>query len=268
VFASSADGIDALDLDHATVAGTPSWRYVTTLLPSRAGAQVLSTAYPLPPGALQGVRARFRYGGAAAPCGTVLADGTTIVDSYDDHDDLAFSVPFTPNAVRDAALKVPRCTDGKFYCDSGALLDGRAALGPEANAPNTLRSACADGATGAYHVEPSIDAIRVYSSDANMLAAGKTVVAEVETFASDTWADEAIDLYRTNDALAATPTWAFVATLSPSRPGLQTLAAELTLGTGVVQAIRASHRAATATANACSSGTTDDHDDLAFGVLP
>ncbi|HSM91345.1 MAG TPA: hypothetical protein VLT47_00580 [Anaeromyxobacteraceae bacterium] len=42
----------------------------------------------------------------------------------------------------------------------------------------------------------------------------------------------------------------------------------MVLGTGAVRAIRASHRAATATASACSSGTADDHDDLAFGVAP
>ncbi|MGB8930386.1 MAG: Ig-like domain-containing protein, partial [Anaeromyxobacteraceae bacterium] len=268
VFASSAYGADALDLYQATVAGSPSWRHVATLLPSRAGTQVLSTTYVLPPGALQAVRARFRYGGAAASCGTVLGDGTVVADSYDDHDDLAFSVPFTPNAARDAALKVPRCTDGKFYCDSGALLDGRAALGPEANSPNTLRSGCADGATGAYHVAPSTDAIRIYTAGATPLAAGKPVVAEVEIFASDAWVDEAIDLYLTNDALAPTPSWTYAATLTPHRAGRQVLSVELVLGTGAVQAIRASHRAATATANACSSGSTDDHDDLAFGVAP
>lgn len=94
VFASSAYGLDALDLYHATVSGsgTPSWSYLTTLLPSRAGPQVLSTVYPLPPGAGQGLRARFRYAGSEAPCGTVLEDGTIVTDSYDDHDDLAFGV--------------------------------------------------------------------------------------------------------------------------------------------------------------------------------
>jgi hypothetical protein len=46
-------------------------------------------------------------------------------------------------------------------CDSGSLLDGRATLGPESNAPNTLGSSCADGKKGAYHVDSSVDAIVV-----------------------------------------------------------------------------------------------------------
>src|SRR6266540_956294 len=268
VFSSSAYGADALELYHATAADAPAWRHVATLLPSHAGLEVLSTTYRLPPGALQAVRARFRYGGTAAPCGTVLANGSVVTGLYDDHDDLGFAVPFGANAVRDASLKVPCCTDGKFYCDSGVLLDGRAALGPEVKAPNTLRSACADGAAGVYHVDPSIDALRVYSADAVPLSAGQTVVAEVEVFASDAFSDEAIDVYLSDDASAVAPTWTWVATLSPDRPGTQTLSAELTLGTGAVQAIRASHRDAAASAEACSAGPTDDHDDLAFDVAP
>ncbi len=268
VFSSSAYGADALELYHATAADAPAWRHVATLLPSHAGLEVLSTTYRLPPGALQAVRARFRYGGSAAPCGTVLANGSVVTGLYDDHDDLGFAVPFGANAARDASLKVPRCTDGKFYCDSGVLLDGRAALGPEVKAPNTLRSACADGAAGVYHVDPSIDALRVYSADAVPLSAGQTVVAEVEVFASDAFSDEAIDVYLSDDASAVAPTWTWVATLSPDRPGTQTLSAEVTLGTGAVQAIRASHRDAAASAEACSAGPTDDHDDLAFDVAP
>jgi subtilisin family serine protease len=268
VFASSAYDADALELYHATSADSPAWRHVATLLPARAGLQVLSTTYRLPPGALQAVRARFRYGGIAAPCGTVIANGNVVSGIYDDHDDVAFSVPFAANASRDPALKVPRCTDGTFYCDSGALLDGRAGLGPEPHAPNTLRSSCADGPAGAYHVDPSIDALRVYSADATPLAAGQTVVAEVQVFASDTFADEAVDLYVTDDAMAVSPAWTFVATLSPERPGMQTLAAELPLGTGAVQAIRASHRDAAALPDPCTTGAMDDHDDLAFDVAP
>jgi hypothetical protein len=259
VFASSAYGADALDLYSATTSAWPSWHHVATLLPSRAGLQVLSTVYRVPPGAQQALRARFRYGGVEGPCGA---------GGYDDHDDLAFAVPFSANASRDATLKVPRCTDGRFYCDSGVLLDGRAGLGPEAHAPNTLREACADGAAGTYHVDPSIDAIRVYSADATPLASGQTVVAEVQIFASDTFEDEAIDVYICDDSVATSPTWTWMATLMPIASGVQTLAAELTLGSGSVQAIRASHRAAADAAVACSAGVNDDHDDLAFNVLP
>ncbi len=268
VFASSAFDADELDLYHATGADSPAWRWVATLRPARAGLQVLSATYRLPPGALQAVRARFRYGGTASPCGTLTTDGTPIAGLYDDHDDLAFAVPFVANASRDASLRVPRCTDKGFYCDSGTLLDGRAGLGPEAHAPNTLRASCADGAAGTYHVEPSIDGVRVYTPDATPLAVGTRAVAEVDVFASSAWADEAVDLHVTDDALAATPVWTHAATLSPAASGLQTLAAEIRLGTGLVQAVRASYRSAAATPQACSTGATDDHDDLAFDVRP
>lgn len=148
------------------------------------------------------------------------------------------------------------------------LLDGRAGLGPEAHAPNTLQGACADGAAGVYRVDPSIDALRVYTADLTPLAAGKTVVAEVQVFASDAWADEAIDLHLADDALAPSPTWTWVATLAAGRPGAQTLAAEITFGPGGVQALQASHRAAAGAPAACATGALDDNDDLAFDVLP
>ncbi len=268
VFASSAFDADALDLFAATTADAPAWRWIATLRPQRAGLQVLSTTYPLPPGALQAVRARFRYGGTAGACGTLTASGTLVRGLYDDHDDLAFAVPFVANASRDATLRVPRCTDGRFYCDSGTLLDGRAALGPEAHAPNTLRDACADGPAGAYHADPSIDAVRVYSAGAARLAAGARVVAEVDVWASDAWADEAVDVHVTDDPRSAAPTWTYVGTMSPTAAGRQTLATELDLGAGAVQAVRASYRSAAATPQECSAGATDDHDDLAFDVAP
>jgi subtilisin family serine protease len=81
VWAYSSFGSDRLDLYYAANASAPVWTFVATLAPSAAGAQVLSATYTLPPGNLQAVRARFRYGGSATPCAT---------GSYDDHDDLVF----------------------------------------------------------------------------------------------------------------------------------------------------------------------------------
>jgi aminopeptidase S len=51
------------------------------------GAQTLSANYTLPSGALQAVRARFRYQGAASSCAT---------GAYIDHDDLVFAVSSPP----------------------------------------------------------------------------------------------------------------------------------------------------------------------------
>ena len=77
----------------------------TTIVPPAAGAQTLSATYTLPSGALQAVRARFRYQGSASACTT---------GGYIDHDDLVFAVTSTPvrhrlrGHVRDGARAGPR----------------------------------------------------------------------------------------------------------------------------------------------------------------
>ncbi len=83
VWAYSSYTSDKLDLYRASNANSPSWTYIGTLTPTKAGAQTLSATYTLPSGTLQAVRARFRYGGSASACGS---------GSYNDHDDLIFAV--------------------------------------------------------------------------------------------------------------------------------------------------------------------------------
>jgi len=87
VWAWTTPSADHLDLYYAANAASPTWNFVGTLTPTTAGAQVLSATYTLPAGAQQAVRARFRYTGSAAPCGT---------GAYDDHDDLVFAVSTAP----------------------------------------------------------------------------------------------------------------------------------------------------------------------------
>ncbi len=83
VWAYSTFSSDKLDLYYTANAASPTWTFLATLAPTVAGAQTLSATYTLPAGALQAVRARFRYQGAATACAT---------GSYIDHDDLAFAV--------------------------------------------------------------------------------------------------------------------------------------------------------------------------------
>jgi hypothetical protein len=83
VWAWTTPAQDKLDLYYAANADSPSWTFITTLTPTAAGAQAMSATYTLPAGTLQAVRARFRYQGSAAACGT---------GAYDDHDDLVFAV--------------------------------------------------------------------------------------------------------------------------------------------------------------------------------
>src|SRR5512134_2089929 len=83
VWAWTTPSADRLDLYYAADANGPSWTFLATLTPAAAGAQTLSATYTLPAGALQAVRARFRYQGTAAACAT---------GGYIDHDDLVFAV--------------------------------------------------------------------------------------------------------------------------------------------------------------------------------
>src|ERR1039458_9834575 len=83
VWAYSGFTSDALDLYYAANANSPSWVFIKTIVPTKAGAQSLSATFTLPTGSLQAVRAQFRYLGRASSCTT---------GSYNDHDDLIFAV--------------------------------------------------------------------------------------------------------------------------------------------------------------------------------
>ncbi|HEX7830537.1 MAG TPA: IPT/TIG domain-containing protein, partial [Thermoanaerobaculia bacterium] len=85
VWAYSEFASDHLDLYYASNASAPSWTYLTTLTPTVAGLQQLSTQYTLPSGSsVQAIRGVFRFNGSASSCGTN--------SGYDDYDDLAFAV--------------------------------------------------------------------------------------------------------------------------------------------------------------------------------
>ncbi len=83
VWAWSGYTSDSLDLYYAANANSPSWVFIGTIKPTKAGAQSLSATFTLPTGSLQAVRAQFRYLGRASACNA---------GSYNDHDDLIFAV--------------------------------------------------------------------------------------------------------------------------------------------------------------------------------
>jgi F5/8 type C domain-containing protein len=169
----------------------------------------------------------------------------------------------THTAAYDAALKAPRCTGPAGECDSGALLVGRDSIigGPEPNQPNTINDSCGDGTLGTFHVDESIDHLRIVTVDGGSFAPGKTVriLTTVWSFASDF-----LDLYYASDA--ATPSWTYLTTIIPADVrGLQTLSATYVLPAGATQAVRAVFRFG-GSPSVCTSGVFDDHDDLVFGV--
>jgi hypothetical protein len=167
-------------------------------------------------------------------------------------------------ATYDATLRAPRCADVGSSCDSGpSLLLGRGTRGPEPNQPNTINASCADGNSGTFHSDESNDRIKVQTLDATPFAAGKTVRVDATVWAWTTPSADHLDLYYA--ANATSPSWTFIATLTPSAAGAQTLSATYTLPPGALQAVRARFRY-NGSAAACGTGSYNDHDDLVFAV--
>jgi hypothetical protein len=152
------------------------------------------------------------------------------------------------SASYDSSLQAPMCTGAASGCSSGTLLNGRASLGPELNAPNTLRgSTCADGTMGTYRMDESVEQVRVSTVDGSTLEVGKQMRVEVTVWAYS--ASNNLDLYYTADATQ--PVWNYITTLGATGPGLQTLSTTYTLPSGRgVQAVRAAFRWAVAPAPA------------------
>jgi len=163
-------------------------------------------------------------------------------------------------ATFDPTLHAPRCAPGKS-CDSGALIDGRGLLGPEPNQPNTI-DGCADGASGTYHSDESVDRVKISTLDGGGLAPGKTVRIEATVWAWSTPASDWLDFYSAADATA--PTWTQIgSSLQPTAAGVQVLSTTFTLPSGNLQAVRASFRYQ-GSPGACGTGSYDDRDDLVF----
>jgi len=167
------------------------------------------------------------------------------------------------SAAFDATLKAPKCASVGSSCDSGAsLILGRATLGPEPNRPNTIGGTCLDGTSGAFHVDESIDRLKVVSVDGSGFAPGKTVRIEATVWVWGASQDR-LDLYFTGNA--SMPSWTLIGTLAPTATGLQTLTATYTLPAGALQAVRGNFRYQ-GSASPCASGTYNDRDDLVFAV--
>jgi hypothetical protein len=167
-------------------------------------------------------------------------------------------------ATFDAALQAPRCAVVGSSCDSGAtLLLGRDGRGPEPNQPNTINDSCADGTSGTFHADESNDRLKVSTVDGTSFAPGKMVRVEASVWAWTTPSADRLDLYYA--ANAASPSWTFLATLTPTVAGASTLSATYALPSGGLQAVRARFRYQ-GSATPCGTGSYNDHDDLVFAV--
>jgi subtilisin family serine protease len=190
-----------------------------------------------------------------------------VAKAYDAGGNVGSSAAVTVNvnnpgiASYDASLKAPRCAELGAYCDTGTLVKGRGAIGPEANAPNTINNSCADGNSGTYQNDESLERIRISSVDGSPLAPGKQAKVEFTVWAWSTGTSDSLDIYYTGNA--NNPTWTFLATLKPAAGGSQVLSATYTLPAGSLQAVRGNFRYS-GTAGACTTGSYDDRDDLVF----
>ena len=191
------------------------------------------------------------------------AAGVVVSDQGVTTRDLALqSVSFTP-AAYGPTLKAPECAAPGAGCDSGTLLTGRASIpgGPEPNQPNTILNTCADGALGTFHVQPSLDRIKLYALDGGVFTPGKTVRIQTTVWASSSL--DRLDLYYATDA--SNPAWTFLTTLTPPGLGVQLLSATYVLPAGPLQAVRGNFRNS-GSAGSCTTGSLDDRDDLIFAT--
>lgn len=168
-------------------------------------------------------------------------------------------------AAYSSTYKAPACGSGGKSCDSGAvLLNGRGNLsgGVEPNQPNTINNSCADGSTGTYHKDESIDRMSIATADSAALASGKSVTISVTVWCFGT--TDSLDLYYTSNA--SSPSWTSLGSQTCTAGGVaKTFTKTYTLPTGANQAVRGNFRYSGA-ASSCTSGNYNDHDDLVFGV--
>ncbi len=168
------------------------------------------------------------------------------------------------SATFDTNLLAPSCTSAGSGCETGTLLNGVGSAGPESNAPNTINNSCADGTSGTYLTDESIENINVYTLDGGVFAAGATVQVDVTVWAWNSGSADKLDLYYASDANS--PSWQPIQTsITMPGGGAQTLSATYVLPAGAMQAVRANFRYQ-GSASSCSTGSYDDHDDVAFFV--
>ncbi|WP_243336959.1 Ig-like domain-containing protein [Anaeromyxobacter soli] len=202
-----------------------------------------------------------------------LADGADyrfVARAYDAGKNVGESAPVTVHVAQtglasfDRKLKAPKCALAGASCWTGGLVVGRGPLGPEPSAPNTIAASCPDGGSGFFHQDESVDVVTVRALDPVAgLKEGGAVRIEAKVWATASYVTDALDVYVAPNALS--PSWRWVATLTPTRAGLQVLGVDHVLEPGALQAVRVQLRHA-GTQQPCSTGEFDDHDDLAFAV--
>lgn len=169
------------------------------------------------------------------------------------------------NTDFDFDLGVPKCSTTGSFCDSGNLLNSRDSISEvsEPNGSNALDS-CTDGTAGSYHVDESVDGIKISSVGGGEFQAGAVVQVDATVWAYNPAADYA-DFFYAKDVTQ--PQWQLIDTVKPTSPGANIVSAQFTLeeGPSDLQAARVVFRV-NGVASACPTGNYDDVDDMVFVV--
>ena len=242
----------------------PAEGSVVTLSSSNTSAATVPASITVPAGATSGTFTVTTFAQPTTLTSTLSATLNTITVSAS----LTVTRVLPPgNAVYDPSLKAPKCATVGALCDTGGLVDGRASLGPETNAPNTIGSACADGTAGSYHSDESLDRLKIATVDGTNLAPGKAVKIEATAWVWSGYGSDHLELYLTTDASAASPVWTLLTSITPTASGAQVLSHSTTLPVAgaTLWALRGNFRYS-GSAAVCSTGSYDDRDDLIFVV--
>lgn len=164
----------------------------------------------------------------------------------------------------DAAYNAPFCSTVGSSCSSGFLLDGKAS-NVEPNPSNTI-DGCADGSTGSYHSDESVDKITISSVDGTKLKMGGLATIETNVWAWNTGSADTADFYHAADATANSITWTYLGSINAGGGSERILSREnFQLSYSPVQAVRVRFRY-NGSPSPCNSGRYDDVDDLVFAV--
>lgn len=176
--------------------------------------------------------------------------------------------PVAALAAYHGGFQAPACVSVGESCYSGALLAGRGNIinGAEGRAPNNLQSLCADGNQGIFQESPSIESLKIFTSDGGPFAPGQEVTVEAKVWASSDFSADSLELFHAPDA--ANPVWNAFLVAPSSKAGVQVLTGKFTLKYwpfSKMQAVRANfhHQG---DPGVCTPGGLNDHDDLVFAV--
>jgi len=159
----------------------------------------------------------------------------------------------------EGVYEAPICELVGKSCNSGPYLNGKGS-NIEPNPPNTI-DGCADGVSGSFHSDESIDKITVRSADGNALKQGGLASIEVDIYAYSS--ANRLDFYHKANVNSD---WDYLGSMSaPSKGEHKLVRSGFRLSNDPLQVLRVRIRY-NGSINSCNNGRWDEADDLMFAV--